>query len=73
MKRTISLLLAMTMVLLSLTGCVRVPVKTYAKAKATAAPAAIATAPIHAMPFRKSLRLDSISIPFLFETTLKTL
>ena len=43
MKRTISLLLALTMVLLSLTGCVRVPVKTYAKAKATAAPAAVAS------------------------------
>ncbi len=50
MKRTISLLLALTMVLLSLTGCVRVPVKTYAKAKATAAPAAIATAAPAAEP-----------------------
>ena len=38
MKRTISLLLALTMVLLSLTGCVRVPARKYAKA--TAAPTA---------------------------------
>ena len=50
MKRTISLLLALTMVLLSLTGCVRVPVKTYAKAKATAAPAAEPTAAPAAAP-----------------------
>ena len=38
MKRTISLLLAIIMVLLSLTGCIRVPARKYAKA--TAAPTA---------------------------------